>query len=156
MFLGFSLSAQTRLYQPASEEEKQIYLNINKNIWPDDVRQDIEKYKNMLVGWVGIIEKVTVDYSNNDHYILGIHIKHYYYDWIEDFGVGYKPIKLSSEGEGYIFCNYYMKRDWDPEVIRILADDILDDCAILYCSPLEIIEDGIVNVTVKYLRTIKE
>jgi hypothetical protein len=156
MIILVSLSAQSRLYQPASEEEKQFYASINKNIWPDDVRKNIGEYTNTLVCWVGIIENVTVDFNNDEYYILGIYIKHYYYDWIEDFGIGNRPIKLSSDGEGYIFCNYYMKKNWEEDVIKIVAEDIIDNCAILYCLPLEILDGGIINVNVKYLRTIDE
>jgi hypothetical protein len=155
-FVLFSLFGQSRLYQPSSEEERQFYINIDKDIWPDDVRQNVDQYKDVLIGWVGIIENVAVDFNNDEYYILGINIKHYYYDWVEDFGVGNKPIKLSSEGEGYFYCNYYMKRNWEENVIQILAENIIGQCAIVYGFPTGIMENGIVNVTVKHLRAIDE
>ena len=85
---------------------------------------------------------------------MGIYIKHYYYDWIEDFGVGNKPIKLSSEGEGHFYCDYYMKKNWEERVIQIVVENIIGQCAIVYGFPIAISENEIVNVTVKHLRTI--
>jgi hypothetical protein len=150
LFVTSSIYAQTRKYQPVSQWENQFYQIINKNVWPDDVRENIELYKNTLVGWVGIIKKFITDENNDEYNIIGFYIKHHFFDWIEDFGMGNKPIRLSPDGEGYFVCYYYVKKDFD---INELTKDVIGDCIINYGNPTEI-DDGVIILSTEYLRII--
>jgi len=90
-FIIFSLPASgSRQYQPISELKNQFYQNIDKSIWPDDVRVNIELYRNSNIGWVGVVEKYMTDFSNEDYNLIGFHVRHHYYDWIEEVGGGNK------------------------------------------------------------------
>jgi hypothetical protein len=145
-----SVYSQSRHYKPISEWENQFYQIIDKNVWPNDVIENIDNYKNTLVGWVGIIEKFMTDESNIEYNIIGFYVKHHYFDWIEDFGIENKPIRLSSDGEGYFVCYYYAKKEAD---INELIKDIVGDCIINYGRPSEI-DDGVIILTTEYLRII--
>ena len=145
--------AQSRRYQPVSEMENSWYKNIDKSVWPYDVKENLINYQNTLVGWVGVIEKTnTIITDNNEYNIIQYYVKHHYYDWIEDFGIGNKPIRLSPDGEGYIICDFYIRKEID--IIEFVKDKI-GDCMIIYGYPTEIInEDDIIIILTKYLRGI--
>jgi hypothetical protein len=144
-------AAGSRHYQPVSEWENQFYQQIDKNIWPDDVRVNIELYKNLKIGWVGIVEKYMTDFSNEEYNLIGFYVKHHYYDWIEEVGRVNKPINLSPDGEGYFICYYLFRKDVDQNEIM---KDFTDDLIINYGSPIKILEDGIIELSTDYMRII--
>ena len=150
LFISVLLNAQSRRYQPVSQWENQFYQNIDKNIWPNDVRGNVELFKNNLVGWVGIIEKFMTDETNNNYNVIGFYVKHHYYDWIEDFGIENQPIRLSPDGEGYFICYYYVKKEID---IKELTKDIIGDCIINYGNPIDM-DDDVIILSTEYLRLI--
>jgi len=73
-------AASSREYQPISETEKQHYRRIDKNVWPDDVRNGLEKHKSSFVGWVGIVEQYMTDFTNPEYNAIGFYAKHHYYE----------------------------------------------------------------------------
>jgi hypothetical protein len=150
LFVSSFIYSQSRHYKPISERENQFYQIIDKKVWPNDVVENIDNYKSILVGWVGIIEKIMIDESNTEYNIIGFYVKHHYFDWIEDFGIKDKPINLSSDGEGYFVCYYYAKKEDD---INELTKDVVGDCIINYGNPSEI-DDGVIILTTQYLRII--
>jgi hypothetical protein len=141
----------SREYQPSSDMEKQHYQRIDKNIWPDDVRKDIGKYRGSAVGWVGIVEKYMTDFTNREYNIIGFYVKHHYYDWIEDMGPQNKPISLSPDGEGYFVCYYLFRKEFDPKEI---VKDFVGYAIINYGSPVRVAEDGSIELTTEYMRII--
>jgi hypothetical protein len=142
----------SRQYQPISELENRFYQNIDKNIWPDDVREDIDLYKNTLVGWVGIIERFMIDETNDEYNIISFYVKHHYYDWIENLDSENIPIRLSPDGEGYFVCNFYATKRAD---ISDLTEDIIGDCIINYGSPIGINNEVIILFS-NYFRMIQK
>ena len=150
LFVSMNLYSQSRLYRPVSEYENQFYQKIDKNIWPDDIRNNIDSFKETLVGWVGIVEKFMIDTTNEEYNIIMFYVRHHYYDWIEDFGIGNKPIRLSPDGEGYFVCNYLTRKEFDTDE---LTKDIIGDCIMNYGYPLYIDDDTIIMST-NYLRHI--
>ena len=151
IFIGSIYATGSREYQPASEMENKIYQEIDKSIWPDDVRKNPELYKNSKIGWVGIIEKYMTDVSSPEYNIIGFYVKHHYYDWIEDFSASNKPILLSPNGEGYFISYYIIRKEIDPED---LAADVKENLIINYGSPIEVWEDGTIILSTEYLRII--
>ncbi len=143
-------AAGSRQYQPISEWENQFYQAIDKSVFPDDVRENIQQHEDTLVGWVGIIEKYMTDETNEEYNVIAYYLRHHYYDWIEDFDAENRPIKLSSDGEGYFVCYYYVKKDAD---LNALTKDPIGDCLINYGYPVEI-EDEVITVSTEYLRII--
>ena len=149
--LSLNLYSQTRQYVPVSDRENQFYQNFDRNVWPNDVRQDINLYNNILVGWVGIVEKFMIDTSNEEYNILGLFLRHHYYDWIENFRQS-TPINLSPNGEGYFIVYYLAIKDFN---ITELTEDIIGNLIINYGYPIEIDEeDGTITLTTQYMRLI--
>jgi len=156
LLLFFILSIQvfasgSRQYQPLSELEKNFYQRIDKSIWPDDIRKDIEKYRNSDVGWVGVIEKYMTDFNNSEYNVIGFYVKHHFYDWIENVNPQNTLINLSSKGEGYFICYYLFKKEIDPKQI---VKDFTGDIIINYGSPIRVSEDGVIEMTNDYIRII--
>lgn len=151
----FNVYGQSRRYQPSSEIENSWYTHIDKTVWPYDVKNELMNYQETLIGWVGIIEKFNIVITDNNEFnIIQYYIKHHYYDWIEDFGIENKPIRLSPDGEGYIVCDFYIKKSHDPEEI---TKDITGDCLIIYGYPIKIFaEDDVIVIQAKYMRTIQK
>ena len=146
-----AFASGSRYYQPSSELENQFYQIIDKNIWPDDVRKDIGKYKDSNIGWVGVVERYMTDFTNPEYNLVGFLVKHHYYDWIEDMSPQNKPINLSPRGEGYFVCYYLFRKEIDPkEIIK----DFVGDVIINYGNPVRVAEDGAIELTTGYIRII--
>ena len=150
IFLSSCLSS--RSYKPINDIEKLFYMNINKNIWPDDLREKgIEIYYNEFIGWVGIVDTYSIE--NN---IIHFTIKHHYYDWIEDFGYTKGPFLLSPDGEGYISGIYTLNPNITEEEKNEFCKDFIGDCIIIYGFPKEILGDGIIIINTEYARRISK
>jgi hypothetical protein len=150
-FVGcISSCASSRMYKPLGDIEKMHYIKVNKDIWPDDLRNNgIANYSDKFIGWVGIVEEYKVE--NN---IIQFTIKHHYYDWVEDFGYSKGPILLSPDGEGYIIGNHVFEPDITEDVIREAFKNLVGDCIIIYGYPKEILDDGKIVIDTKYSRNI--
>jgi len=134
-----------------SDWENEFYLKINRSVWPDDVRENFEEYQNIFVGWAGIVEKYMTETNNEDYNLLGLYIRHHYYDWIEDFFYA-TPINLSPNGEGYFVCYFIVKKDFDLD--EYLSTEIIGDLIINYGYPSSIDETGTIIMTQEYMRRI--
>ena len=143
-----SSCVSSRQYKPINDIENIYYVNVNKNIWPDDLRENgIENYYDEFIGWVGIVEKYVIE-NNGVQFTM----KHHYYDWIEDFGYSKGPFLLSPDGEGYIVGNYALR----PDVISEFIQDFIGDCVIIYGYPKEILENGEIIIDTEYARRISK
>ena len=137
-------------YQPQSEWEWSVFNNSQFNIYPDDVRNKLDRYKRKQVAWVGIIRE-TEFYDNNTNYEVVILLEHRYFDWKLDL-IGYPDIYYpSTEGEGLFQTNWYLKKSADLSYLteRFAPENL----AIVYAIPDTVIND-IVLVKSKYVRII--
>ena len=141
----------SRLYKPLNDTENMYYININKEIWPDDVRKNNENYLNEFIGWVGIVEYYSVEIN-----IIQFTLRHHYYDWIEDYGYARGPILLSSNGEGIIVGRYVLRQDITEDQVNEFLNDFIGDCVIVYGYPSEIMENGEIYIDTKYARRISK
>jgi hypothetical protein len=97
--LSSCVTGGSREYRPINENEKAAFDKANRHVFPDDVRESIEKYREVTLAWTGIIEET--DLIENEGYLEYIILcRHYYYDWIESFGPGTAAVWLSTKGEG--------------------------------------------------------
>ena len=140
----------SREYQPSSRLENEYYQRIDKSIWPDDARANIEKYKDTNTGWAGVVQRYMTDFTNPEYNLIGFYVKHHYYDWIENMRSP-KPINLSRNGEGYFVCNYVFRKEIDPQEI---VKDFVGDVVINYGSPVAVADDGTIILTTDYIRII--
>ena len=147
-----SSCASSRPYRPEDEIESSFYTHINKNIWPDDIRDNgIENYCDDLVGWVGIANEYNVE--NN---VVLFTMTHHYYDWIEDTGYIVGPYLLSPDGEGYIMGEYVLRPDITQDRMNEFVKDFIGDCIVIYGYPKEILDNGTIVIDTEYARRISK
>ncbi|WP_028973198.1 hypothetical protein [Spirochaeta cellobiosiphila] len=144
------IGAGSRIYEPQSEWEQAVYDESTFDVWPDDVRDSIETFKDTSVAWAGVVEKYFID-EQEEYIVLNFYAKHHYYDWIEDFGPENKPIKLSPSGEGYFLSYFLFKKGTDMDE---MTAGLIGDCIISYGKPAHIEEDGTIQLESDYVRLI--
>jgi len=87
----------TRSYQPVSSWEKQALDRANRNVFPDDIRSDLTRYRNTLIAWPGVVLG-TEFVEQQDKIEIQFVLEHHYYDWLEDFSIQREKIFLSPRG----------------------------------------------------------
>jgi hypothetical protein len=104
-------------------------VNYDKASWdvqPNDVKKDYGNYREVTVAWSGIILDVET-LKKHDCYEVILLVKHYYYDWIEDFGPQTEIIFLSTRAEGKFKTKWSIKKGADISRYR-------DDVGKMVCS----------------------
>ena len=96
-FLGPTMGS--REYTPHSDQERVEFEKANRNVYPDDIRNDISRYKDTTIAWAGIIKEASI-VDEKDHMEMIFLVEHHYYDWIEDIGTAHGTHWLSPRGEG--------------------------------------------------------
>lgn len=138
----------TRKYQPISEWEKTEFNKANLDVWPGDVRENLEKYNSTTVAWTGVILEVeTVEEEDNIQIIFLA--EHHYYDWLEDFGYQPERIFLCTRGEGKFKTLWNLKKSTDISKISEEKGKLL----IAYGTPYDIVGD-VIRLNTTYIRVI--
>ncbi len=89
----------SKLFEPESREGKAAYSHARKDIYPQQVRENPERYANDTVVWAGIVKNVELFQSQYGPALM-VRIAHHYFDWIEDHGAQPEVFFLSPRGEG--------------------------------------------------------
>lgn len=137
-------------YKPQTEWEQREFKNADFNIYPDNVRSDLAKYKNTEVAWAGIIEESEFYEQENTYQVLLL-MEHHYFDWKVDKMGSPQLYYPSAEGEGMFQTTWYLKKDADLDyfIDRFGAGNL----AIVYAKPDTVIDD-VVLVNADYIRII--
>jgi hypothetical protein len=116
ILLGFTalgcpgLVPGSRMYKPVSDREAAVLARATRDIYPDDVRGDPQRYSKTLVAWAGILRSYEAS-KEHDATVLRFDIEHRYFDWIEDFGLQRERLFLSPRGEGAFRAAWSMPLD---------------------------------------------
>jgi hypothetical protein len=140
----------TNDYQPISDWEQREFDEASRDVYPDDVRENLEQYESTVVAWPGIILESTIEEREEDIEVVLL-LEHHYYDWLEDYSVQRERIFLSPRGEGLFKTSWSLKKDADLDEIREVSGP--GDLAIVYGRP-ERIEGDMVLVRSTYVRAI--
>ena len=92
----------SKFYAPSTDEEREVFAKARRDVFPDDVRQDVDAHRSTLVTWVGIIESAR--WLDRDHPTAEFLLEHHYWDWIEDHSIQREVAFLSPRGEGRFSC----------------------------------------------------
>jgi hypothetical protein len=137
---------------PESTEMKSDLLDV----YPGDIRRNLELYTNAGVGWAGIIVR-TEAHTGTDGMIHAVTtFEHHYFDWQEDRRFGRVQLNLSPRGEG-IFRMDWVLRGKDAEGGVEATENFASPgkLAIVYGVP-EKVEDGTVVLRYRFLRMVDE
>jgi hypothetical protein len=147
----------TVVYRPADKADAAEFARDLVDVYPGDVRSDINLYTNVGVGWAGIIKtsKATVAPDGTIHAVTTF--DHRYYDWQQKTGVAAsgQGISVSPRGEG-IFQTETVFRPKEPgaglaQVEKSLSTGSL---AIVYGVP-QTVADGTVVLKYRYIRVLE-
>jgi hypothetical protein len=144
------------IYRPASGPEHTEMDRDQLDVYPGDVRRDIDLYSSNGVGWAGIILR-TEARQGSDGYIHAVTtFEHHYFDWEEDHHLGEKQFNLSPRGEGLFRTEWVLQRT-DANVGADAAESYASPgkLAIVYGMPEKVDNDTVV-LKYRYLRVIGE
>jgi len=125
----------SRVYRPGDANEQQAFSVARRDIFPEDVRADVLRYRTQMLLWSGIIREVrpveTVQGPG-----MELLFEHHYWDFIEDYSVQKARAFLSPRGEGMFQAAFPRRHAPPPERVRV------DDMALVYGTPERLDADG--------------
>jgi hypothetical protein len=138
-------------YRPASSWEKREFEKADRNIHPNDVRSDPDRYVSTVIAWPGIITSTDV-FERPDATVATFVLEHHYFDWLDDSSAQKAHFFLSMQGEGRFRTTWTFRAGLSTaEVLKIAEEAKL---LIVYGKPAHIV-DGTVIVEASYVRGIK-
>lgn len=150
IFIGCPIGPHSRHYKPVSDWERDAFEKANREVYPQDVRDDIAKYDSARIAWPGVIQNITTRVTDTG-LAIDLIIEHHYYNWIEDFSIQQEHIFLSPHGEGLFETTWYLKPDSDKDKIA----EFIGDMAIVYGIPRGVY-DSVIDVRAYYVRVIDQ
>ncbi len=143
-------------YRAANSHEQTEYHKSLIDLYPDDVRRNLDQYTNSVVAWAGVIRDTEAHETNNNMFVATTTVDHRYYDWESDRAWGGDQINLSPRGEGSF------RIEW--MIHRRVADATTED-AEKYAAPGKMvivygvpdgIEDNTIVLKYHFLRVIEK
>ena len=133
LVLSGCLGPGSKPFAPESPLEKQLYARAQRNVLPDDVRQNLPGYRSSIILWTGIIkviEPTMIDGGAGSRLV----VEHHYWDFIQDYGRQRAIAFLSPRGEGLFEAIFAV----DMPADKVHAEDM----AIVYGIPTGLSSDG--------------
>lgn len=138
-------------YRTLTEWEQREYQHSRFDIYPDDVKKNLSRFRNQQVAWTGIIEKAEI-YENPDNMEVVLRMEHHYFNWQTSPQNSKIRYHLSSRGEGFFQTNWFLKKGADMAFIE--KQFAPDNLAFVYGVPDTVINDDVIlNCT--YIRTVE-
>ncbi|MDC4204579.1 MAG: hypothetical protein MPW14_07480 [Candidatus Manganitrophus sp.] len=141
----------TNYYQPVSSWEKQASDRANRNVFPDDVRNDLAGNSSTVVAWPGVVlNSEFIEHPDNIE--VQFVLEHHYYDWLEDHSVQKEKIFLSPRGEGQFKTSWFVKKESNTDEMRKAASP--GNLVIVYGTPERVNDDRSISLKSVYIRGI--
>lgn len=86
-------------FTPPAKTDQETFGKARKDVYPRDVREHPERYRDDSIAWAGIVKNVEVFRSRVGPSVKVL-VEHRYFDWIEDHGAQPELFFLSPRGEG--------------------------------------------------------
>jgi hypothetical protein len=150
LFLYFLLLGCVQRYQPQSPWEAHAYQQTRDDLYPEDFRESLKKFKGEKVRWVGIIQESEF-YDNPDNYEVVLLLEHRYFDWKVEKISSPDMLYPSKSGEGLFQTKWFLKQDADLNYF--LERFGPGNLAIVYAAPDTVI-NKVVLVNSEYIRII--
>ena len=91
----------SRPYQPISAREREIFAQASRTIYPSDILQRPDEYRDSLLVWAAVIDSGQ-NVQSPSGFAVFLFASHRFFDWIEDRGAQRERFFLSPRGEGTI------------------------------------------------------
>jgi hypothetical protein len=154
--LLFGCASHRVTYRAANLPESEEMKNDLLDVYPGDVRRNLELYTNVGVGWAGIIVRTEARTGADGMIHAATTFEHHYFDWQEDRRFGKAQLNLSPRGEG-LFRTDWVLRGQGAEGGVEAAENFASPgkLAVVYGVP-EKVEDGTVVLRYRFLRVVDE
>jgi hypothetical protein len=140
----------TGVYQPLPKWEAKFFAQARRDVFPQDVRQNPERFKNTLVVWTGIIKKIEYVQHSSTPFVQ-FTVEHHYFSWIGHSTILGEKYLVSPRGEGY-FTSIWPNSSEDAPFLKQFA---VGDFLIAYGFP-SVINNKMVGLDpTQHLRAIK-
>lgn len=141
----------SRAYRPLPRWEAKFFTQARRDVFPNDVRQRPDAYKNTLVAWTGIITNIDF-FNDGSTRAVRFTAEHHYFDWIEDFGIQRERFFLSLRGEGAFAAAW---RANTPESCQFVEQFAVGDLLVAYGFPSQMRGEVVGLSPTQNLRAIK-
>jgi hypothetical protein len=101
--VGACTVPHTVQYGGASDAERKLLQEARRDVYPDDVRPDPQRFRKSTLAWPGIVRDVQPDPV--DPALWQVIVEHHYWDWMEDHSIQKAKAFLSPRGEGEFVCH---------------------------------------------------
>ena len=135
-------------YCPKTEAEAALFSAARRDVFPDDIRENLKAHEAETVLWAGILRKVEIEGRT-----VILSIEHHYFDWVEDRGDGLAA--LSPHGEGTYECLLELMSAEDAENYRARPPPP-GRMMITYGVPAGLTSTGVVRLRCRRLVSFKE
>lgn len=148
---AFGAIPGSRPYAPLPKFEAKFFVEARRDLFPDDIRKEPDRFKDVLVAWTGVI--TSIDYFNDGtSQVARLTADHCYFDWIEDVSLQRQRFFPSPRGEGQFAVAWRVDTPADRQFIGQFA---VGDLLIAYGNPSLIREKVVGLFPVQNLRGIK-
>ncbi|MEZ4405154.1 MAG: hypothetical protein R3A52_01500 [Polyangiales bacterium] len=137
-------------YRAISPAEARVMESARRDVFPNDVREDLARHAGSRVVWAGVARRLSVQRVGADT-VLYLELEHRYFDWIEDHGAQREWYFLSPRGEGRFAAAWALP----PGSERYARESLHEgDLFIVYGTQMEV-RDGVIGFgRTAYLRPI--
>jgi hypothetical protein len=146
--------ASNVIYRAASKPESAEMKKDMLDVYPGDIRRNLELYTNAGVGWAGIILRTEAETGADGLIHAVTTFEHHYFDWEEDCHFGGVQLNISPRGEGLFRTDWVLRRK-NAEAGGAAAESFASPgkLAIVYGVP-EKVENGTVVLRYRFLRVV--
>jgi hypothetical protein len=126
------------------------------DVYPGDIRRNLDLYSNAGVGWAGIVVHTEASTGADGMIHARTTFEHHYFNWKEDRHFGRVQLNLSPRGEGLFRTDWVLRGNGavgGAEAAENFASP--GKLAIVYGVP-EKVEDGTVVLRYRFLRMVDE
>lgn len=141
-------------YQPENKAERTELRRDRVDIYPEDVRTNLDAYTNQGVAWVGYIQSTDAQEEDQGGKISAYTVfEHRYFNWVQNSNGKKTKLFISPRGEGLFRTHWHLNKTGDfatAESAQKYAGE--GKMAIVYGLPERIDADGGVVLKYRYLR----
>lgn len=139
----------SKVYKGFSPVEQGHLSNARRDVFPNDVRENLERYRMTKVAWPGFIRDARWMEKDGGFQTTFV-LEHHYYDWIVDYSIQKEKLFISPRGEGNFSTVCPAQKEQEEQTLTATGNLL-----IVYGTP-EKDEDGMPYLTCDYARFIKK
>jgi hypothetical protein len=146
--------ASNAIYRAGSGPERAEMKKDILDLYPADIRENLDLHTNAGVGWAGIITRTEARLGPDGFIHAVTTFEHHYFDWQQDHRPGHLHLNLSPRGEGLFRTEWVLRRN-DPAAGVEEAETYArpGQLALVYGVP-EKVDNGTVVLRYRFLRVV--